>query len=580
MSVSNQIIEQIQDALDIAEIIGDRVKLKRSSRGYEGLCPFHDEKTPSFHVYTDTQSYYCFGCHEAGNIFTFLMKMENIGFREAVEILADRAGIKLPEYEKKNGEKNSYEILELTAKFYTENLKSSSGVAARAYMERRKLDANDITRFSLGYSLASWDLLVKFLKNSGVSEKQMLNLGLALQGKHGLYDKFRGRIIFPIKDITGRTIAFGGRLIDGEGAKYINSSESEIYSKRKNLYLLDVARKSIREKRRSILVEGYMDAIRLHKCGFTETVASCGTSLTPEQAETLSRFADRCYICYDSDTAGQTATIRGMYILAENGLDVHVVDIPESKDPDEFLSVNTPEKFEEAIQNSKPLVLKHMEILSPAIKDPATRKSAMKELFESLSRLNIAEVLQFKIQLSELTCVPPSKIEEWFVSKQKHPIPDEQITPVDNEKIKIKGIEQPCEAGLCSLLFRYAECRISMKPSEALEIIRNPTAREIALAFLRDNPDDLMAIWSSVGETGKFALLARGDEFCAQMKGLTLAEKWRNTYYVLKEKHIAKRVKELTAKMQNSQATPQELLELRELKGKIQENAKKCINAI
>lgn len=563
MAVSNEIIEQIRDALDIAEVIGDRVKLKRSSRGYEGLCPFHDEKTPSFHVYTDTQSYYCFGCHEAGNIFTFLMKIEGIGFREALEILADRAGIKLPEYEKKNGEKNSYEILELATKFYSENLSNINGTVARAYMERRKLDASDFVKFSLGYSLNSWDSLVKYLKNFGISEKQLLNLGLALQGKHGLYDKFRGRIIFPIKDIAGRTIAFGGRLIDGEGAKYINSSESKIYSKRKNLYLLDVARKSIREKKRSILVEGYMDAIRLHKCGFTETVASCGTSLTPEQAETLSRFADRCYICYDSDTAGQNATLRGMYILAENGLDVYVVTLPEGKDPDEFLSVNSPEKFEEAITNSKPLVLKHIEILTTAIKNSATRKSAMKELFESLLNLNIAEVLQYKTQLSEVTGVPPSKIEEWFSSRKK-PLPN---APVANEKIK--GIEQPCEAGLCSLLFHHPECVVSMTPEEALEIIRNPVARETALALLMENPASQENIWLSIGETEKLALLARGDEFCARMKGMTLAEKWRNTYYVLKAKHITRRVKELTAKMQNSQATPQELLELRELRGRI-----------
>ena len=269
MAVSNQIIDQIIATIDIAEIIGDRVKLRRSSRGYEGLCPFHDERTPSFHVYTDTQSYYCFGCHEAGNIFTFLMKTENIGFREAVEILADRAGVTLPQYEKRHEERNPHEILELAAKFYADNLTSNYGMVARAYMERRKLDATDITKFSLGYSLNSWDSLVHYLAHAGISEKQMLNLGLALQGKHGLHDRFRGRLIFPIKNISGRIVGFGGRLIDGEGAKYINSSESKIYSKRKNLYLLDVARKSIREKKRSILVEGYMDAIRLHKCGFT-----------------------------------------------------------------------------------------------------------------------------------------------------------------------------------------------------------------------------------------------------------------------------------------------------------------------
>ena len=227
------------------------------------------------------------------------------------------------------------------------------------------------------------------------------------------------------------------------------------------------------------------------------------------------------------------------------------------------MSVNSPEKFEEAIKNSKPLVLKHIEILTPSIKNPATRKSAMKELFESLLNLNIAEVLQYKTQLSEVTGVPPSKIEEWFVSKQKQPLPEAPVV-----KEKIEGIEQPCEAGLCALLFHNPECVVSMEPQEALEIIKNPIARETATALLTENPDDMINLWTSTGEIEKFALLARGDEFCAQMKGLTLAEKWRNTYYVLKAKHIARRVRELTAKMQNSQATPQELLELRELKGR------------
>ena len=560
MAVSNEILEQIKNSLDISEIIGDRVKLRRSSRGYEGLCPFHDERTPSFHVYTDTQSYYCFGCHEAGNIFTFIMKTDNLTFPEAVKTLADRAGIELPKYERKSGERTPYEILELAAKFYADNL----GSGARGYLERRNLDEADISRFSLGYAHNSWNLLVQRLRHEGVSDKQMLELGLALQGKQGLYDKFRGRVMFPIRDIAGRIIAFGGRLIDGDGAKYINSSDSNIYHKRKNLYLLDKARNAIRKKKRSILVEGYMDAIRLHKCGFTEAVASCGTSLTPEQAEVLSRFADRCYICYDSDKAGQTAAIRGMYVLAENGLDVHVVNLPEGKDPDEFLSVNPPEKFEETLQNSKPLVMKHMEMLSPAIKDPATRKSAMKDLFESLSKLTIAEILQYKTQLSELTGVPPSKIEEYFVSRQRRSLPEEIPVPVE-----VKGVENPCEAALCSLLLRYTECRISIKLEEALMFLRSPLVKNVVSAILSENPENLTLLWTSLGETESLALIARGDEVCARMKYLTLAEKWQSTYSVLRDNYIAHRVSELVAKMQKSQATVEELLELSKLKSEI-----------
>ncbi len=315
---AREIVEQIRDALDIADIIGERVKLRRSSRGYHGLCPFHKEDTPSFHVYTDTQTYYCFGCHDAGNIFTYLMKTDNVSFPEALKVLADRAGIELPKYERP-GERSAYDVLDLAAKFYAENLSQ----APRAYLERRKIDDSDIKKYSLGYSPNSWDALVKYLRGLKVSDKQMQDLGLTLTNKYGLYDRFRGRVIFPIKDIAGRVIAFGGRLLDGEGAKYLNSPDTAIYHKRKNLYLLDRARNAIRERKRSILVEGYMDAIRLHKSGFTETVASLGTSLTPEQAETLSRFADRCYMCYDSDTAGQNATRQSMFTLQKLSL-IHI----------------------------------------------------------------------------------------------------------------------------------------------------------------------------------------------------------------------------------------------------------------
>ena len=264
--LGSEIVERIRNTLYIADIIGGRVKLRRSVRGYSGLCPFHSERTPSFHVYTDTQTYYCFGCHEAGNVFTFIMKTDGLSFPEAVKTLADQAGIEVPKYERESNAKGNYEVLDLAAKFYAENLKSG----ARGYLERRKIDELDIKRFSLGHAPSSWDALVEYLRSQNVTDKQLLDLGLAMQGKHGLYDKFRGRVIFPIHDIAGRVIAFGGRLLDGEGAKYLNSPESAIYHKRKNLYLLDMARKSIREKKRSILVEGYMDAIRLHKCGFTE----------------------------------------------------------------------------------------------------------------------------------------------------------------------------------------------------------------------------------------------------------------------------------------------------------------------
>ena len=553
---AREIVEQIRDALDIADIIGERVKLRRSSRGYHGLCPFHKEDTPSFHVYTDTQTYYCFGCHEAGNVFTYLMKADNLSFPEALKVLADRAGIELPKYERP-GERSAYEILDLAARFYADNLSS----APYAYLQRRKLDDADIKKYSLGYSPNSWDALVKYLRGLKVSDKQMQDLGLAQAGKYGLYDKFRGRVMFPIKDIAGRVIAFGGRLLDGEGAKYLNSPDTAIYHKRKNLYLLDRARNAIRQRKRSILVEGYMDAIRLHKSGFTEAVASLGTSLTPEQAETLSRFADRCYMCYDADTAGQNATRQSMFTLQKHGLDVYVVSLPSGKDPDEFLAVNPPQAFEEALTRARPLVVYYVDAMRSAVSDPMTRKSAMKELFMTLSELDVYEVLAHKTRLSEATGIPPSKIEEWFMSQRKPTMPEDAPAPVE-----VKGTEHPSEAAMCSLLYHHVECRLSFSAEEVRALMRNPEARDTALALLNENVDELELLWTQLGDTYHMAVISRGDEYCARMKGFSMEEKFRSTYIALYERNKARRVRELTAKLQKSEATPEELSELMRLK--------------
>ncbi|MBR1486729.1 MAG: DNA primase [Synergistaceae bacterium] len=553
-----EINDEIKNSLDIADIIGEKVKLKRSSRGFTGLCPFHDEKTPSFHVFTDTQSYYCFGCGASGDIFTFIMKTEGLNFNEALEILASRAGIKLERRNSSNfkKEKSLYEILEIAANFFKANLNGVQGSAARAYIQRRNLDENDCSKFSLGYSLNSWDSLINYLRKGGIKDEQLLKSGLALSSSRGsLYDRFRGRIIFPVRDITGRVIAFGGRLIDGEGAKYINSPESEIYSKRKNLYLLDEAKKFIREKDRAILVEGYMDALRLHKSGFPETVASLGTSLTAEQAALLSRFSSRCYICYDSDEAGQNAILRGMYILQENGIDVQVVQIPEGKDPDEFLSSNSASDFEKALENSKPLVLHQIKSL-----EKLPRKAAIKELFENLSRLNISDILPYRSQISEFTLLPPTEIEKFLTrgpQKNYSPIQKSRETFVNNYEI--------IEAAFCSMLFYYSECRLNIEPSEALEILSGSLARETAFLILTENPRDLYSLWLSAGETEKIGLITRGAAFCKTLEGENVIDKWNFLLSIVKSSYRKRKISEIQNKLSQNKASASELLLLQKL---------------
>ena len=578
---NNELYNQIKNALDIIDIIGERVRLRRSGRGYMGLCPFHSEKTPSFHVWPDSQSYYCFGCHEGGNIFSFIMKTEGMTFPEALEFLAGRAGVDISKYKSRNhvrsNSKSLYDILELSAKFFTDNLLGSYGNSARDYMKRRELTDSDINTFSLGYSLNSWNSLITYLTHSGIPEKDIIACGLAIENKNGAYDRFRSRLIFPVRDIAGRVIAFGGRIIDGEGVKYINSPESEIYSKRKNLYLLHEARKFIREKGRSILTEGYMDAVRLHKCGFKESVASLGTSLTPEQAGLLSRFADRCYICYDSDQAGKSAALRGMYILQEHGLDVRVINLPDdsAKDPDEFLCSHSPEEFEDAIKNARPLILQHIETLKPALNDSGTRKNALNELFEGLSKLSLDEALQYRAAISEVTFIPPSELERRLIrmknDKARSSQPQTQIKTQPRRSLH----DDSPEAGLCALLMRNRECRLMLRTQEVFEIFRSELAQETALAILTGNPDELESSWLSLGDTDKTGFIAKGEEFCRQSNrdNLTPSEQFRKIYNGLKRSSIERRIKLITAKLSRGQADNSELQEL----GKLQKMKDKYI---
>ncbi|HPE65664.1 MAG TPA: DNA primase, partial [Synergistales bacterium] len=318
-------VRRVKDRLDIVEVIGDYVRLKKAGNNFLGLCPFHDEKTPSFNVSPSRQTFHCFGCGQGGDVFSFIMEKENLSFREALETLAERAGVQLSsEGARTLRERSLFDIMERACSHFRSLLEKPEGEHAAAYLARRNLPREAWRNFELGWASPSWDALWKALANEGVSFREAFDAGLVLEGKNGPYDRFRGRIIFPVRDISGRLLAFGGRLLDGEGAKYINSPEGVLYSKRRSLYLLNRAKEAARSKDRLILVEGYMDAIRLHLNGFEETAASLGTSLTEEQALLIRRLTDRCFICYDSDIAGQEASIRGMYVLQKAGLDVRV----------------------------------------------------------------------------------------------------------------------------------------------------------------------------------------------------------------------------------------------------------------
>ena len=532
------ICEEIIASIDISEVIGERVHLRPTRRGYSGRCPFHEDREPSFHVYMDTQSYYCFGCHESGNVITYVMKTENVGFPEALKILAYRAGITLPEYEHKSWKRSAYEILGMAAKFYADSLESSAG--ARAYLEQRKLDVSDIARFSLGYAHTSWDLLVRYLHSRKVADREMQELGLAMPGRYGMYDKFRGRLIFPIKDVTGRVTGFSGELLEGNGAKYI----SEFYGKRRHLYMLDRARSAIHAKKRTILVGGNMDAILLHKNGFTESVSSQGASLTGEQLRILSKLSGLCYVCYDRDITENKHLLQSMYALEKDGLTVYVIKLPET--PEEYLAEHDADEFEEAVKEARPLIERHI----------YAHGVAKRELFKSLSGLDCGEVLWYKRQLSEVTGLPPSEVEKCVLSKR---MPSEA-------KAEARA-EDDYEAGLCALLFRSRECRLSITVSEVLSDFKDETAQYTALSILTENVSSLMDLWRTLGETGKLELLARGEKYCAGMGDSSEMEKWKKIYIELRQRNKCERLREIKRKMEKSEATAEELCEFARLKG-------------
>ncbi|HEY7205217.1 MAG TPA: DNA primase, partial [Methylomirabilota bacterium] len=314
---SQQHLDEIRARIDIVEIVGQFVKLKRAGENWKGLCPFHTEKTPSFTVNPKRNIYHCFGCGAGGDAFSFLMRQDRVAFPEAVRALADRAGVALPDAGGRAPEAESKleglrRVMALAAEFYTHSLWERGGEKARAYLEQRGVDAEVARRFGLGFAPEGWNALLTVMARQGIGEDALVQAGLALprQNGPGFYDRFRGRLLFPIRDVQGRVVAFGGRALSGEEPKYLNSPETALYVKGQMLYALDVAKTAIRERSRAIIVEGYLDCLMAHQHGFDETVAALGTAFTAAQLGLLRRYADEVLALFDADAAGQKASSR------------------------------------------------------------------------------------------------------------------------------------------------------------------------------------------------------------------------------------------------------------------------------
>ena len=381
MYYSEDLIEEVRSRNDIVDVISGYVRLQRRGSSYFGLCPFHNEKSPSFSVSPGKQMYYCFGCGAGGNVFTFLMEYENYTFPEAVKTLADRCGVELPEMEyseeaRRQADLKSQllEIQKKAARYYYYELRQEKGRAAYEYLKGRALSDGTIKRFGLGYSSQQSREMYQYLKHEGYSDALLKESGLfSMDERSGFYDKFWNRVMFPIMDVNNRVIGFGGRVMGDAKPKYLNSPETKIFDKSRNLYGLNFARSS--RKPNLIICEGYMDVISMHQAGFNQAVASLGTALTVQQSLLMKRYTNEVLVTYDSDEAGTKAALRAIPILREAGLSVRVINMKPYKDPDEFIKALGTEAFQERIDQAQSSFLFEVEVLERGynLKDPAAK---------------------------------------------------------------------------------------------------------------------------------------------------------------------------------------------------------------
>ena len=413
---SDSIIEEVISSNDIVDVVSQYVTLKRSGRNFLGLCPFHKEKTPSFSVSPDKQIFHCFGCGVGGNVVHFISKIENVNFKESLEFLADKAGIVLPtinageDSKKQELKEKVYKINELVANLYHETLYKPIAKPAQEYVKKRKLDNKTLINFKIGYA-PNGNILYKYLKEQGFDEEEILASTLVKKYNNSYLDAFKNRLMFPIMDVRNRVIAFGGRVLDNSLPKYINSPDTIVYNKGRNLYGLNVAKNARLDN--IIIVEGYMDCVSLHQRGIPNVVASLGTALTENQGRLIRKYCEKVIISYDSDGAGQAATLRGLEILKNIGCDVRILQMEGAKDPDEFVIKYGNGRFNLLVEKAISLV----EFKAKMIK-------------KNLNLENVNDKIKFLKEVAKLLKNVDSKIEqEIYIDKiaKEHGVSKEAI---------------------------------------------------------------------------------------------------------------------------------------------------------
>lgn len=417
MYYPEEVIEEVRTRSDIVDIISGYVKLQKKGSNYFGLCPFHHEKSPSFSVSQSKQMYHCFGCGVSGNVFTFVMEYENYSFREAVELLAERSGVKLPKVEYSREARAQadlraalLEINKLAANYFYYQLKQPQGEAGHRYLTGRELTDQTIRHFGLGFANKTSDDLYRFLKSKGYDDSLLKETGLVTIEERGSRDKFWNRVMFPIMDVNNRVIGFGGRVMGDAKPKYLNSPETKVFDKSRNLYGLNIARTS--RKPYLIICEGYMDVIAMHQAGFNNAVASLGTALTSGHASLMSRYTKEVLLTYDSDEAGQKAALRGIPILKAAGIRPRVVNLTPYKDPDEFIKAEGRETFEKRLEEAENAFLFEIRVLEKQydLSDPESKTAFFREIARKL--LEFPEELERNNYIESLSGIYQIKFED------------------------------------------------------------------------------------------------------------------------------------------------------------------------
>jgi len=515
----DQLLREIESKIDIVELISENVSLNRRGNRYWGLCPFHQEKTPSFSVSREKQMFYCFGCHAGGNIFSYLMKRDGLEFKEALEMLAAKAGVELAVSKSKKNQdlhKQMIAINNAAAEYFQQQLQSANGRQAREYLAQRGISQETIAAFNLGYAPNEWQALTDYLLRKGYSLELVKNSGLIKRNdnQERYYDLFRDRIIFPITQYNRDVLGFGGRALGDNMPKYLNTAETDIYSKRKNLYGLTQAREEIRSRNEVILVEGYMDCIKLQQSGIINVAASLGTSLTEEQASLLHRYAEKAIILYDGDEAGQRETMRAIEILRRQDLRVEVIVLPAGKDPDDFVEKYGKEGFWHYIQNN---TYSHIEYklnryinTNPSTRlDLDTKTRIIAQLKEDINssgsvveKEHYIKILARKLRLEEIVVAREIRSGRTAGVRNKTGIIR------DNNKYGKYGIQEKILAAMLNDENTFAKVRARI----GINFFANPDYKTLANIFdqLQEGKEDKMHEMSRIAaEEGLEAVFAR-----------------------------------------------------------------------